>query len=225
MTRLSSLVCSELSYFGAAGRLLWRPQGTRFQLSADGLESLDALEGAQVLFAADSRRAHNDDSYDEVFLANYQRIVALLSRLLGSRARAEEVASEVFWRAYRGTLRWEDGRLGGWLYRTATNLGIEEIRSRARRERYEEAAVQQRTTDPRTPLEELLNAERAARVRSVLASLKTWQARILILRSSGLSYIELAQAMRIKPGSVGTMLARAEAKFRRQYTETYGAEE
>ncbi len=195
-------------------------------MSADGLEGLDALEGAQVLFAADSGRAHNDDSYDEVFLAHYERIVALLSRFLGNRARAEEVASEVFWRAYRGTLRWEDGKLGGWLYRTATNLGIEELRSRARRERYEEAAVQQAGAgDPRTPLEELLNAERTARVRSVLASLKTWQARILVLRSSGLSYVELAQVMRIKPGSVGTMLARAEEQFRRQYTQMYGAEE
>jgi RNA polymerase sigma-70 factor (ECF subfamily) len=194
-------------------------------LSADGLEGLDALEGAQVLFAADSGRAHNDDSYDEVFLAHYQRIVALLSHLLSNRARAEEVASEVFWRAYRGTMRWEDGRLGGWLYRTATNLGIEELRARGRREQHEEEAAQQRATDPRTPLEELLHAERAARVRSVLASLKVWQARILVLRSSGLSYVELAQAMRIKPGSVGTMLARAEAQFRRQYAQTYGAEE
>ena|SRR5215472_3805736 len=217
MTCLCSLICTSGCHISVPpGVYFERPQGARFQLSADGLESLDAL-----VFG----RAHNDDSYDEVFLANYQRIVALLSRLLGNRARAEEVASEVFWRAYRGTLRWEDGRLSGWLYRTATNLGIEEIRSRARRERYEEAAVQQRPTDPRTPLEELLNAERAARVRSVLASLKTWQARILVLRSSGLSYVELAQAMRIKPGSVGTMLARAEAQFRRQYTQTYGAEE
>ena len=195
-------------------------------MSADSLEGLDALEGAQLLFAAGSTRAHNDDSYDEVFLAHYQRIVALLSRLLGSRARAEEVASEVFWRAYRGTLRWEDDRLGGWLYRTATNLGIEELRSRARRERHEEAAVHQAgATDPRTPLDELLNAERAARVRSALALLKTSQARILILRSSGLSYAELAQMMRVKPGSIGTLLARAEAKFRKQYTQMYGAEE
>ena len=194
-------------------------------MSADGLEGLDALEGAQVLFAAGSRRAHNDDSYDEVFLAHYQRIVSLLSRLLGSRARAEEVASEVFWRAYRGTLRWEDSRLGGWLYRTATNLGIEELRSRARRERHEAAVHQAGATDPRTPLEDLLNAERAGRVRSVLASLKTSQARILVLRSSGLSYAELAQMMDVQPGSVGTLLARAEAKFRKQYTQMYGAEE
>ena len=111
MTRLSSLGCISGCHISARpGVYFEATHGTRFQLSADGLEGLDALEGAQVLFAADSRRAHNDDSYDEVFLAYYQRIVGLLSCLLGNRARAEEVASEVFWRAYRGTLRWEDGK-------------------------------------------------------------------------------------------------------------------
>ena len=107
-----------------------------------------------------------------------------------------------------------------------SNLGIEELRSRARRKRYEQGAAQRDgSVDPRTPLEEGLNAERSARVWSVLAALKTWQARILVLRSCGLSYAELAQVMRMKPGSVGTMLARAEAQFRKRYIQMYGAEE
>ena len=195
-------------------------------MSADGLEGVDALEGAQVLFAADSSRAHNDDAYDQAFLAHYERVVAMLIRLLGHRPSAEEVASEVFWRAYRDRLPWSEGRFVGWLYRTATNLGIEGLRSRRRRDHYESAAAQQmHASSLATPLDEVLRSEQAARVRTVLASLKAWQARILILRSSGLSYADLAHSMRLKASSVGTMLARAEAQFQKKYTQMYGTED
>ncbi len=197
-------------------------------MSANGAGGFDyPMDGARSLFGVDSSQAHNDDAYDQLFVDHYDRIVSLLSRLLGNRARAEEVASDVFWRAYQGSMRWEDGKVGGWLYRTATHLGIEELRSRARRQRYEEAAGHQARgiAASGTPLDDLLRAEENARVWSVLATLKKWQARILVLRSSGLSYAELAQVIRVKQSSVGTMLARAEAQFQKQYARMYGAEE
>jgi len=40
---------------------------------------------------------------------------------------------------------------------------------------------------------------------------------LLLLRHSGLSYQEIAAAMQIKAGSVGTTLARAEAEFSAHY--------
>jgi RNA polymerase sigma factor (sigma-70 family) len=174
-----------------------------------------------------SRRAHNDNAYDEAFLAYYGRIVAILVRLLDNRARAEEVASEVFWKAYRDSMDCTDDRFGGWLYRTATHLGIQELRAKVRRERYELAAGEHahRIAGSGTPLDDLLRAEQGARVRSVLASLKRWQARILILRLNGLTYAELADVLRIKASSVGTMLSRAEAQFQKQYVRCFGPEE
>ena len=96
-----------------------------------------------------------------------------------------------------------------------------------RRERHERAAGEQagRTAGSATPLDDLGRAEQSGRVRSVLASLKRWQARILILRSSGLTYAELAEVLSIKTSSVGTMLARAEAQFQKQYVRWFGREE
>jgi RNA polymerase sigma-70 factor (ECF subfamily) len=41
----------------------------------------------------------------------------------------------------------------------------------------------------------------------------------LLLRHAGLSYKELAEALQVAPGSVGTLLARAEAAFERAYAE------
>ena len=100
----------------------------RFPLSADGAEGLGyTMSDARKLLEG-SRRAHNDNAYDEAFSAFYGRIVAVLVRLLDSRARAEDVASEVFWKAYRDSMDCTDVRFGGWLYRTATNLGIQDLR-------------------------------------------------------------------------------------------------
>jgi RNA polymerase sigma-70 factor (ECF subfamily) len=63
----------------------------------------------------------------------------------------------------------------------------------------------------------LVRQERIAEVRFALARLKVEKAQVLLLRHSGLSYQEIAAAMRIKPASVGTMLARAEAEFSMLY--------
>ena len=43
-----------------------------------------------------------------------------------------------------------------------------------------------------------------------------------LLRSSGMAYRELAATLSIEPGSVGTLLARAEAEFERRFRARYG---
>jgi RNA polymerase sigma-70 factor (ECF subfamily) len=153
-----------------------------------------------------------------VFLQHYSRIVAILMRLLGDRSRAEEVTNDAFWRLYRQPALQVDGNIGGWLYRTAMNLGIDALRASGRRRQYEEAAG--RSIDhgkSNTPLEDLMREEKCHRVRVVLASIKPAQAQLLILRSSGLSYKELADALDIKMSGIGTMLNRAEEEFRKRY--------
>ena len=67
------------------------------------------------------------------------------------------------------------------------------------------------------PLGRLMRRERVTEVRATLANLKADRAQLLLLRHSGLSYQEIAAAMQIKAGSVGTMLARAEAEFSGEY--------
>jgi RNA polymerase sigma-70 factor (ECF subfamily) len=59
-------------------------------------------------------------------------------------------------------------------------------------------------------------------VQRVLAALKPRDAQMLLLRSSGMSYRELAETLGIQPGSVGSMLARAEQEFERRYRARYG---
>ena len=57
---------------------------------------------------------------------------------------------------------------------------------------------------------------------AVLAVIQPRQAELLVLRSQGLSYDELAGALDLKPASIGTFLIRAEQAFRKEYIKRYG---
>jgi RNA polymerase sigma factor (sigma-70 family) len=176
-------------------------------------------------------RASSSEHWDEaefraVFLEHYARIVGILRRLLGDVSHAEEVANDAFWRLYRQSALQVDGNVAGWLYRTATNLGIDALRASRRRRHYEEAARGARDEgDTGGPLNDLLREEKRRRVRAVLASIKPTQAQLLILRSSGLSYKELAETLNVKPSGIGTMLNRAEEEFRNRYLALHPNEE
>ena len=81
-------------------------------------------------------RGSTREHFENLFVAHYSRIVAVLQRMLGDRGHAEELASEAFLKLYRQPLAERpDGNVPGWLYRTATNLGIDALRAAARRNR------------------------------------------------------------------------------------------
>ncbi len=85
------------------------------------------------------------------------------------------------------------------------------------------AGVEQlRSGTPGNALDAMLREERRARVRAVLSALKPRDAQMLLLRADGLAYRELAETLGIQPGSVGTLLARAEAEFERKFRSRYG---
>jgi RNA polymerase sigma factor (sigma-70 family) len=178
----------------------------------------------------ESSSKHWDEAaFQVVFLQHYARIVGILLRLLGDRSPAEEVANDAFWRLYRQPVLQIDGNVGGWLYRTATNLGIDALRATSRRRQHEDAAarimargIREKATGP---LDDLVREEKCRRVRRVLASIKAAQAQLLILRASGLSYKELAEALDVKMNGIGTMLNRAEEEFRNRYLALYPNEE
>jgi RNA polymerase sigma factor (sigma-70 family) len=168
------------------------------------------------------------ERFEQVFLENYTRVVSILRRIVGDHARAEDLANEVFLKLYRQPMPTNAfDNVPGWLYRTATNLGIDALRASARRYRYEEAAARAEIKESvaESALEQSLKLETQERVRAVLAELKPVQAQLLLLRASGHSYKELAELLELEIGTIGTRLIRAEAAFEERYVELYGREE
>jgi RNA polymerase sigma-70 factor (ECF subfamily) len=163
------------------------------------------------------------DALEAAFDAHWEWVCRTLYKLVGSWDEAQDLALEVFCRLHRQPPRdWE--KLRAWLHRVATNVGLNALRARNRRRRYEEQAEQYRLeqTNPRDPVAETEQQESRLKVHHVLAQMKPRAAQMLILRHSGLSYREIARAVHVAPGSVGTLLARAEKDFERRYRALEG---
>jgi RNA polymerase sigma-70 factor (ECF subfamily) len=164
---------------------------------------------------------------EAVFREHYPRLVGMLSRLTGDRAHAEDIAADVFCKlARRPAMLGSPDDPAAWMYRVATNAALDALRVTTRRRRNEAAAGVEtvRTAAPESALQDLLRAERQERVREVLAALRPRDAQLLLLRSGDLPYREIAATLGVAAGSVGTLLARAEAEFERKYRSRYGGE-
>lgn len=165
-------------------------------------------------------RAWGQAEFEALFLSHYEGIYRLLCRMLGSAEEAEDLAQETFLRLYRQrSLQGGEQHVRAWLYRVATNLGYNALRGRYRRERR-----QRRVADPTgpgaDPAEAALRSAEQAGVRRALLTLPRRQAQTLLLYYAGLTYRELATALGVAPGSIGTMLARAKAAFAAAYRTT-----
>jgi RNA polymerase sigma factor (sigma-70 family) len=158
--------------------------------------------------------------FDALFREHYPRVVAMLARLTGDRGQAEEIASDAFCKLSKS----EAGFGVPWLYRVATNAGIDALRRNARRREHEQAAHVEslRSATANCALERILSEERRARVQAVLAEMKPRDAQLLVLRADGLAYRELAESLGVQASSIGTMLARAEAEFEQKFRARHG---
>jgi RNA polymerase sigma-70 factor (ECF subfamily) len=157
--------------------------------------------------------------FEAVFRAEYVRVSKVIARVVRDPARAEELAAEVFWKLSR-TPKAQGPNAGGWLYRTATRMGLDELRKRLRREKYE--ALFDWIPIMRTPEEIHFENEDQRCVRAILSRMKENQAQLLILRSEGFIYEEIAGALHLNAASIGTLLRRAEEVFRTEYVRRYG---
>jgi RNA polymerase sigma-70 factor (ECF subfamily) len=157
---------------------------------------------------------------ETVFHAQYDRIARVIACILRDPARGEELAVDVFLKWSRNAAAQGDNS-GGWLYRTAVRMGLNELRRQTRRKRYE-SMFWRFTGRPPEPDKLFAAQQEQERVRQVLGAIPPRKAELLLLRSHGLSYEELASALQLNPGSVGTLLNRAAETFRKEFIQRYG---
>lgn len=143
-----------------------------------------------------------------VFRSTYPRVVGVAARVLGSRDGAEDVAQEVFLAFGRSSV--PPGDAPAWLSVAAAHTALNHLRTARRRAAREEAAAGVEDVTPDVA-DAVVTSEERSRVRAALAGLPHRQAVALVLRHSGLSYAEVAAALDLSPGSVGTTVRRAES--------------
>jgi len=130
------------------------------------------------------------------------------------------LAQETFLKLYNSPPS-EFQNIGGWLSRVATNLAYNYLRSEKNRRRREEKnnlLVQTVHSSEETALrnEEVRSVQRA------LESLPKRDRLCLLMKHSGFSYEEIASSTGLKKSSVGTIIARAQARFKKVYLEQKG---
>jgi RNA polymerase sigma-70 factor (ECF subfamily) len=152
------------------------------------------------------------DAFETLFMAQYTRVVSIAHRVLLRRDEAEEVAQDVFLQFHQRhdpTATYAPA----WLHRAAWHAALNRLRGNRRRIAREVAGQDDPPVDPAIAVED---AERRQTVRDAMARLPKKSAAVLALRYGGLSYGEVAAALGVGVGQVGTLLRRAEARLRKE---------
>jgi RNA polymerase sigma factor (sigma-70 family) len=146
-------------------------------------------------------------SLERVFTEQERVLRRRLERITGDAQAAEDLCQEVFVRAWRRAPRdAPEAALRAWLHRTATNLGVDELR---RRGRHPVAAGDEAAGTVAAPPEPGADAAGEA-----LAQLGAHDRLVLLLRfEAGLSLRELGAALAISEDAARKRVARARRRF------------
>jgi RNA polymerase sigma-70 factor (ECF subfamily) len=151
--------------------------------------------------------------FESFFRGHYRVVVRLAQSVVGDSQGAQDVAQEVFLAAYR-RFPGEYEQAAGWVRVAAVHTALNVIRGERRRDR-RQARVQVVSSLPSAE-DTVIERERRADVRRVLRRLPRRSAAVLVMRHGGMSYVEIAEALGVKVGQVGTLLRRAESALRKE---------
>lgn len=162
-------------------------------------------------------RAGDKDAFGELVRCYQDRVFTIAFGILGNAPDAEDVAQEVFLRAYSalGSLK-NEAAFPGWLTRIAVNLSLNYKKKVASRTAVPLEKVAEPVSPAETPEEYAQRREIMRRLAAALTELTAEHRAVLVLREvEELSYEEIAAALAVPLGTVKSRLNHARARLRR----------
>ncbi|MGY8693499.1 MAG: RNA polymerase sigma factor [Verrucomicrobiia bacterium] len=174
-------------------------------------------------------KAGDEAAFEEMVSRYWDRIYAMVLKLLRNSQDAEEVTQDAFIRAHRGLEKFRgDSSFSTWLYQIATNLARNRYWYWWRRKRDKSISFDQvvgsesSTTlgeifqaDVATPQDIAVTNEFQERVSAAMELLNVKHREVLVLRNvRNLSYDEIATELQISIGTVKSRIARARESLR-----------
>ena len=169
--------------------------------------------------------AGDQEAFEQLVRGNQNRVYSLAVRLVGHREEAADLAQEALPKAWQGLPSFQgESSFATWIYRLTTNVCIDYLRRKKRRQEVEPAVSlddedsgwaepADAGQDPQRKLEE---AERSRALSRGLERLPEHQRQVLVMRElSGLSYQEIGAATGLDLGTVKSRIARARLALRK----------
>lgn len=149
-------------------------------------------------------------AFEAIYREHFREFVRVAAAICGDADAAADVVHDAFASALRNRDMYRGaGSLDGWLWRTVVNTARNHRRRRMfRRARFE--SLQDDKAESRMP-----EPSGDPEVRALLARLPERQRTVLFLRYYGdLGYAEIAEALGIRPGTVGATMSQAHEALR-----------
>jgi RNA polymerase sigma-70 factor, ECF subfamily len=178
----------------------------------------------------EAARLGSREAFETIVKRYEKKVFHLAFSFVRDRASADDLAQEVFVKAYFALPKFHfKSEFGTWLYRIAANHIKDHLRKVSRRkevsiEEFKDVAF---VSDDQVKERERIQAEdqRKKIVFRVLATLPQKYRMILTLRDiRGFSYEEITRILKISPGTVDSRLHRARKLLRNKMTPYLGAE-
>ncbi|KPK68327.1 hypothetical protein AMJ82_08575 [candidate division TA06 bacterium SM23_40] len=171
-------------------------------------------------------KAGETGAFDLLYQRHGPPLLNFINRIIQDRDRAEDLLQETFLRVFRHVSKYRpEAKVSTWIYRIATNLCYNELRSRRRHrlvsiDGREDARIEsslcQSSTRCDDPHASLVLDEEIRQVEAGIASLPENERIVLVLRFyHGYSYAEIAEILACPLGTVKSRLHAAVHHLRR----------
>jgi RNA polymerase sigma-70 factor, ECF subfamily len=182
-----------------------------------------ALSDAEIML----RVREGDDAGFGILIEKYRRpIIHFMFRMVHNHAVAEELAQEVFLRVYRSRQSYRaEAKFSTWLYRIATNLGVNHARDTKHERTAQnvyldqpdiETGVTPDVADMTPSVEEdLVREEKMRAIRGhVMALPERQRTAVLMHKYQGMDYKQIGEVLRLSESATKSLLFRAYQELR-----------
>ncbi len=163
------------------------------------------------------------NAFEELVLKYEKTVYNLALRMVGDRDDAFDMTQEAFIKAYGSLSSFRgDSKFSVWIYRIATNVCLDFLRSKSRKQQVsltvsddDDEDAQLDIPDPSsTPEQQLIKKISMQSVEEGLKTLPDKQRQILVMRElGGMSYAEIGAALSLEEGTVKSRIFRARKRL------------
>lgn len=163
------------------------------------------------------------NAFEELVLKYEKTVYNLALRMVGDRDDASDMTQEAFIKAYGSLSSFRgDSKFSVWIYRIATNVCLDFLRSKSRKQQVsltvsddDDEDAQLDIPDPSSaPEQQLIKKISMQSVEEGLKTLPDKQRQILVMRElGGMSYAEIGAALSLEEGTVKSRIFRARKRL------------